>query len=59
MVPMSVRRLPSGRFQAGLMINGVKHAETFPTEREAHDWVLVTRARAITGGLPKRITVGE
>ncbi len=56
---MSVRRLPSGRFQARLTIDGVKYAETFPTEREARDWILITRARAITGGLPKRITVGE
>lgn len=41
------------------MIDGVSWSETFSTEKEARDWLVVTRARAITGGLPKRITVGE
>jgi len=56
---MSVRRLPSGSFQARLTIDGAQHASTFTTEEEAHDWVVVMRARSITGRLPKRITVRE
>lgn len=56
---MSVDRLPSGRFRGRLMIDGVKYAATFPTQQEANDWVLITKARAITGGLPGRISVCE
>ena len=41
------------------MIDGVSYAETFASREEANDWLTVTRARAITGGLPKRITVSE
>lgn len=56
---MSVRKLPSGSFQARLMIDGVKYAETLPTAQDAKDWILITKARAVTGRLPRRITVRE
>jgi hypothetical protein len=56
---MSVRRLPSGSYHARLMIDGATYAETFASERDAHDWETVTKARAMTGGLPKRITVRD
>src|SRR5680860_1027842 len=56
---MSVEQLPSGSVRARLLIAGVKHAKTFPTEEEANDWILVTKASAITGGLPKRISVRD
>ena len=41
------------------MIDRVSCSETFATEAEANDWLPVTRARAISGGLPKRVTVSE
>lgn len=56
---MAIRELPSGAFQARLMLDGSTHAGTFPTRREAEEWELVTRARSITGGLPGRLTVRE
>lgn len=56
---MSIRELASGSFQARLMIDGVSHSATFSTEDEARDWILVTRARATTGSLPRRMTVQE
>lgn len=56
---MSVRQLPSGSFQARVTIDGVGYAATLPTRQEADDWVLVTRARAVSSGLPKRISVWE
>lgn len=56
---MSIRELASGSFQARLMIDGVRHSDTFATEQEAKDWVLVTKARSTTGALPRRVTVQE
>lgn len=56
---MSVDRLPSGRFRARLTINGAKHAASFATRQEAEQWEILTRAQAITGSLPARVTVGE
>lgn len=56
---MSVDRLPSGSFRARLRIDGVSHAATFPTEREADEWMLTVKARAVSGGLPKRTTVRQ
>jgi integrase len=56
---MSVDKLPSGRFRARLMIDGARYSETFGTREEAKDWEVVTRARAINGALPKRVTVRE
>lgn len=56
---MSVDSLPSGMFRARVMIAGVRHSETFATRQEAEDWEIVTRAQAITGSLPKRLTVHE
>jgi integrase len=56
---MSVDRLPSGRFRARLMIDGVRYVETFPTREDAESWEIVTRARVITGTLPTATTVAE
>lgn len=56
---MAIDQLPSGRFRARLMIDGVRWSETFATEQEARDWETVTKARAITAGLPKRISVRD
>ncbi len=41
----SVRRLPSGRFQARYRVGGVEHLapHTFPTMREAHSFLAATR----------------
>jgi integrase len=55
---MSVDRLPSGTFRARVTINGARHSATFPTRQEAEEWEIVTRAQAITGSLPRSITVG-
>lgn len=44
---MSLDRLPSGNIRARLMIDGQRYTATFPTVREATDWVVVTRAAAI------------
>lgn len=56
---MSIRKLPSGKYQARLMIDGVQWSDTFATEQEAHDWETVTKAKAVTGELPKRISVRD
>ena len=56
---MGVDRLPSGRFRARLQIDGLPYSGTFATRQEADDWVLTMKARALTTGLPKRITVRE
>lgn len=56
---MGVDELPSGRFRARVTIDGRRHQETFPDRGSAEDWLTVTRARAITGTLPGRITVRE
>jgi integrase len=56
---MAIRKLPSGSFQARLTIAGRKYAETFASRQEAQEWEIVTRARAITGSLPGRLTVRE
>lgn len=56
---MSVEELPSGAWRARLMIDGRMCRESFPTRQQAEDWELVTRARAVTGALPDRVTVAE
>jgi integrase len=56
---VSVRKLPSGAFQARLMINGITYANTFDSLDDAKDWILLTRAAALTKRLPTRITVRE
>ncbi|MFU8840951.1 MAG: hypothetical protein ACNA8R_09540, partial [Nitriliruptoraceae bacterium] len=56
---MSIRKLPSGSYEARVMVNGVRYAATVPTRGDAEDWVKVIRARAVTGGLPRRITVEQ
>ena len=56
---MSIRKLPSGSYEARVMVNGVRYAATVPTRGDAEDWVKVIRAKAVTGGLPQRITVKQ
>jgi hypothetical protein len=56
---MNVRKLPSGSYEARLMVNGVRYSATVPTREDAQDWIKVVRARAVTGGLPRRITVEQ
>jgi hypothetical protein len=58
-VNVGVRELPPDAFHARVMIDGVRHTETFVTRQAAEDWQVVTRARAITGSLPGRLTVRE
>jgi hypothetical protein len=48
---MTVRKTPSGRFEAPPMVNGVRYTSTQPTREDADDWLTVIRARAVTGGL--------
>lgn len=56
---MGVDELPSGRWRARIQIDGRHHSETFDTAADARNWLVVTRARSITGRLPGRTTVGE
>ncbi|MFT7971840.1 hypothetical protein, partial [Salmonella enterica] len=56
---MSIRQLPSGAFQARLTLNGRAYTATLPTRQDAEQWELLTRAKAITGSLPTRVTVAE
>jgi hypothetical protein len=56
---MSIHRLPSGNFRARLMIDGVRYTTTVASLDEARDWLAVTRAQVVTGGLPRRITMRE
>jgi len=56
---VGVDELPSGRWRARIQIDGRHHSETFDTATVARNWLVVTRARSITGRLPGRITVGE
>ena len=55
---MSIRRRANG-YQARLMIDGRQYAATLPTREEARDWERIMRARAVTGMLPRRVTVRE
>lgn len=56
---MGIDQLPSGAFRARLQINGQPVSDTFDNAEDAEDWIIVTKARAITGTLPGRITVRE
>lgn len=56
---MGIRQLDSGNWQARVTINGRTHTETHPTEQDAEDWILLTRARNVQGALPARLTVRE
>jgi hypothetical protein len=41
------------------MVNGVRYSAAVPTREDAQDWIKVVKARAVTGGLPRRITVEQ
>ena len=56
---MSVRRTRWGGYQARVMIDGRQYTTTLPTREEARDWERLVRARAVTGMLPRRITVRD
>ncbi len=58
-VDVSVRQLPSGSFQARLMLEGRQHAATFDTVEEAEEWEEITRAQKVLGILPGRVRVGD
>ena len=45
---MNVRKLPSGTYEARLMVNGVRYTATLPTLEDAQDWITVVRAKAVT-----------
>ncbi len=53
---MTIRRLPSGKWQARLMIDGVRHATVVPSEADAKRWETLTKASAIRGTLPSTAT---
>lgn len=54
---MGVRELPSGRWQARVMIDGRPWSATCDTREAAAEWIVLTRAQAITGTLPSSVTV--
>ena len=55
---MSIRHRAGG-YQARLMIDGREYSATLPTREEARDWERLVRARAVTGMLPRRVTVRD
>jgi len=54
---MNIRKTSSGRFEARMMINGVRYTSTQPTLEDAVNWLKVLQAQEVTGGLPGRIIV--
>jgi hypothetical protein len=56
---MSYYQLPSGAYHARLMINGVRYTATLPTREDAEDWQTLIRAKAVSGSLPRRISVSD
>lgn len=56
---LNVRKLPSGRYEARLMVSGVRYSATLPTMEDARVWITVVKAQAVTGGLRRRITVQQ
>ncbi|MBS3940344.1 MAG: tyrosine-type recombinase/integrase [Actinobacteria bacterium] len=56
---MSYHQLPSGAYRARLMINGVRYTATLPTRDDAKDWEALIRAKAVSGSLPRRISVRD
>jgi integrase len=41
------------------MINGVRYTATLPTREDAEDWETLLRAKAVSGSLPRRISVSD
>ncbi|MBW3664936.1 MAG: site-specific integrase [Actinobacteria bacterium] len=56
---MGIDRLSSGAWRVRVQVEGRRVAATFVTKREAEEWEVLTRAKAITTGLPGRMTVAE
>ncbi len=56
---MGVDRLPSGRYRARLMVDGQTYSATLVTETEAHEWLAVTRGRAVGARAARKLTVEE
>lgn len=53
---MGIRKLPSGRWQARVMVEGVRRSETFEDEADARRWETLIEASAIRGTLPSTAT---
>jgi len=56
---MGVDRLPSGHYRTRLMLDGQTYSATLVTETEAHEWLAVTRGRAVGARAARRLTVEE
>ncbi len=56
---MGVDRLPSGSYRARLMVDGRTYTATFVTETEAHEWLVVTRGRAVGARAARKLTVED
>ena len=56
---MGVDRLPSGSYRARLMVDGQTHTATFVSEREAAEWVVVTRGRVVAARAAQSLTVED
>jgi integrase len=56
---VGVDELPSGRWRARVQIDGRSHSALFDSAADARDWLVVTRARSITGKLPGRTSVHD
>lgn len=54
---MGVDRLPSGSYRARLMVERQTYTETFETEDEAREWLVVTRGRVVRARAARRLTV--
>ncbi|MDX1659062.1 MAG: hypothetical protein R3343_09610 [Nitriliruptorales bacterium] len=56
---MSIDRLPSGNWRARVMVARQRYTATFPTRDEAEEWLLLKRAKAVTGELLPRMSVEQ
>lgn len=56
---MGVDRLESGSYRARLMVDGQTYTATFPTKKEAREWLVVTRGRVAGAQAARRVTVEQ
>jgi hypothetical protein len=56
---MGLDRLPRGNFRARLMAGGRTYTATFPTRKEACEWLVVTRGRVVGARAARTLTVEE
>lgn len=62
MAGSNVRKLPSGKWQARLMVDGNRVSKTFGTKNLAKDWIKTQEAAALVGeftGSTPKVTFGE